>query len=254
MKISTHIPHSKQSINHLLEIGISLVLKYPDEIKNTSNSGIVIAGFGKNDCFPCLQAYILEGCFENILKYFCDEEKCHKISLQESSAIIAFAQSETIYGFIEGVDPFYQKSIEADLRNIFKDYPDVLIDSIDSLSSQEKSEKKVILKKISNKLIEDYISDLSEFRYKNYIEPIISVVNLLPKNELAMMAETFLKLTSFKRKVTPDAETVSEPIDVAVISKGDGLIWIKRKHYFEPELNPKYFANYFRGEHNDKIK
>lgn len=38
-----------------------------------------------------------------------------------------------------------------------------------------------------------------------------------------------------------DAETVGGPIDVVVISKGDGLVWIKRKHYFLPELNHRYF-------------
>ena len=56
------------------------------------------------------------------------------------------------------------------------------------------------------------------------------------------MAETLVNLTSFKRRVTPEAETVGGPINVAVISKGDGLIWIKRKHYFTPELNPRYFG------------
>ncbi|HEY9669692.1 MAG TPA: hypothetical protein V6C91_22960 [Coleofasciculaceae cyanobacterium] len=35
--------------------------------------------------------------------------------------------------------------------------------------------------------------------------------------------------------------------DVAVISKGDGFIWIKRKHYFKPELNHQFFNNYFRN-------
>ena len=43
-----------------------------------------------------------------------------------------------------------------------------------------------------------------------------------------------------------DAETVGGPIDVAVISKGDGFIWIKRKHYFSTELNPCFNQNYFR--------
>ena len=57
-------------------------------------------------------------------------------------------------------------------------------------------------------------------------------------------------LTSFRRHVTPDAETVGGPIDVAVISRGDGFIWIKRKHYFQPELNQHFFANYFRGVSN----
>ena len=69
----------------------------------------------------------------------------------------------------------------------------------------------------------------------------MSVVELLPKEELAEMAETLVNLTSFKRRVTPEAETVGGPVDVAVISKGDGLIWIKRKHYFSQDLNFRYF-------------
>jgi len=60
------------------------------------------------------------------------------------------------------------------------------------------------------------------------------------------MAESLVSLTSFKRKVTMESETVGGPIDVAVISKGDGFIWIKRKHYFKPELNPQFFASYYK--------
>ncbi len=37
-------------------------------------------------------------------------------------------------------------------------------------------------------------------------------------------------------------ESVGGPIDVAVISKADGFIWIKRKHYFDPALNPRFLA------------
>lgn len=55
-----------------------------------------------------------------------------------------------------------------------------------------------------------------------------------------------MSLTSFKRRVTQDPETVGGPIDVAVISKGDGFVWINRKHYFNPALNHQFFANYFR--------
>jgi hypothetical protein len=51
-----------------------------------------------------------------------------------------------------------------------------------------------------------------------------------------------------------DAETVGGPIDVAVISKGDGFIWIKRKHYFKPELNPHFFKNNFREGGENEIE
>lgn len=63
----------------------------------------------------------------------------------------------------------------------------------------------------------------------------------MSKEDLADMAESLVKMTGLKRRVTTDEESVGGPVDVAVITKVDGFVWIKRKHYFEPELNPNYF-------------
>ena len=57
--------------------------------------------------------------------------------------------------------------------------------------------------------------------------------------------ESLVSITSFKKQVSIGDKTVGGEIDVAVISKGDGLIWIKRKHYFEPSKNQHFFANYY---------
>ena len=88
------------------------------------------------------------------------------------------------------------------------------------------------------KVLEDYIES-------EQVAPVVDTVRALPKNELAEMAETLVNLTSFRQRMSPDAETVGGPVDVAVISKGDGFIWIKRKHYFQAELNHQFFNNYF---------
>jgi hypothetical protein len=64
----------------------------------------------------------------------------------------------------------------------------------------------------------------------------------LPFDELAELAETLVLLESLKERVTRPSASVSGPIDVAVISKNDGFIWIKRKHYFDPKLNPRFFG------------
>jgi hypothetical protein len=42
--------------------------------------------------------------------------------------------------------------------------------------------------------------------------------------------------------VTKGTETVGGAVDVAVMTRGDGFVWIKRKHYFDPALNPRYFS------------
>ncbi len=97
-----------------------------------------------------------------------------------------------------------------------------------------------------NEVFETYHSYLRAYIQHFHVAPILDAVSVLPIDELGAMAETLVNLTSFKRRVTLDAETVGGPIDVAVISKGDGLVWICRKHYFDPTLNHHFFANYFR--------
>jgi hypothetical protein len=46
----------------------------------------------------------------------------------------------------------------------------------------------------------------------------------------AKMAEALVSLTAFLKRMAADQdETVAEPIDVAILSKGDGFIWVKHK-------------------------
>ena len=52
--------------------------------------------------------------------------------------------------------------------------------------------------------------------------------------------------------MSPMEETVGGPVDVVFISKGDGLIWMKRKHYFNPDLNAHFFANYYNDIEDDE--
>jgi len=52
-------------------------------------------------------------------------------------------------------------------------------------------------------------------------------------------------VTHRKRKFSSAAESVGGPIDVALISRNDGFVWVRRKHYFDSGLNPRYFHRKF---------
>jgi len=95
---------------------------------------------------------------------------------------------------------------------------------------------------------EDFSSALIKHAKDVYTNPILTSLEYLGKTELAMMAETLVNLTSFKQKISDELETVGGPIDVAVISKGEGFVWIKRKYYFEKEINPHFIAKYYKEE------
>jgi len=62
------------------------------------------------------------------------------------------------------------------------------------------------------------------------------MIALMPKVELIELAEALVSITAIERKATSDEGTVGGPVDVAFISKHEGFVWIKRKHYFKPDL------------------
>jgi hypothetical protein len=63
-----------------------------------------------------------------------------------------------------------------------------------------------------------------------YSAPIVAAVAAMPRRELATMAEALVNLTVFRAHASVnEQETVAGPIDVALLSKGDGFVWVKRK-------------------------
>lgn len=236
------LPISGVSLDQLKKISASLFSK---DIFPSGISGVVVAGFGEKNTFPSLKSFDIQGIINNKLKYKYNEKSSGDINFENTAAIIPFAQREMVITFMEGVDPFLHNQIEDFLSKIFNNYPEIIVDKIDKIQVSEKQQLKKKLKKVSNEIFKDYQKVMATHRRKHYIDPVINVVAILPKDELATMAESLVSLTSFKQKVTKAPETVREPIDVALISKGDGFIWIKKKHYFKTELNPQFFSNYY---------
>jgi len=204
-------------------------------------SGMVIAGFGEKEIFPSLVTYAIEGRLSGALKYKEIENK--KITLETGAYVIPFAQREMVDIFMSGIDPRLTDALVESLSEIFHEYPQAIIDSIETMNDAEKSNLKTQFQPKSDELVVRISSYMNNYRASNVV-PIINVVISLPKTELAAMAESLVNLTSLKRKVSLQAETVGGPVDVAVISKRDGFVWIKKKQYFNPELNPQLVQRY----------
>jgi len=100
--------------------------------------------------------------------------------------------------------------------------------------------------------ISSILKDFEELRRKKIVYPMLSVVQNLPKEEMAAVAESLVEVTSLRRRMDSDIESVAGPVDVCVISKGDGLVWIKRKHYFDALLNSEFGARRERRRSHDR--
>jgi hypothetical protein len=215
-----------------------LFSKFPEEVSKSDISGIVIAGFGEKDTFPSLIEFQIDMVVKDKLKYV--ESYSTKINFDRAASIIPFAQQEMVSTFMEGVSPDYRENEEIYLNNILKEYIEIVLDNLKGYSESNKKKLKNKLSKINSKILKKHSQIIDKYIQEKYADPVVEVVAVLPKDELAAMAESLVSLTSFKRKVTMESETVGGPIDVVVISKGDGFIWIKRKYYFKMELNPEF--------------
>jgi len=249
-EIFEQLPLGKRQVSQLKSIAAALFSRFPEGLEAQTASGVVVAGFGKADIFPSLQTLDVDGVSLNRLKHRVNERMSSKIDFETGAVITPFAQRDMVVTFMEGIDPFLEASLNAYMSEIFGRYPDIVADSVTMLDDQGRRALRSRLRRVSRRILKDYHTAFEDYKREKYTGPVLDVVEVLPKDELAAMAEALVNLTSFKRKVTMESETVGGPIDVAVISKGDGFIWIKRKHYFKPELNPQFFANYYKEDWN----
>ena len=103
-----------------------------------------------------------------------------------------------------------------------------------------------------NESTKDILNGIIKKANEEYMRPIIQSVATLPIEELSLFAESMINITSVRRKVALDGNigTVGGPIDVAIISKHDGFIWMKRKHYFDLKYNPQYVYTHYTDKTN----
>jgi hypothetical protein len=207
-------------------------------------SGLVVAGFGEQEYMPALIEYQLEEMALGRLR--CVEVRKAVVNSKMSSWVIPFAQQEMVYSFMEGIDKGLLARMEGSTLGLYTGLVTEIVKLVTAADATLGAQlEKAIAPKV-RALWDELLKGWEAWR-QEFWQPVLSTTRALPKDELAAMAEALVNLTKFRRRVTMSRETVGGPIDVAVITKGDGFVWVKRKHYFEAEYNPRVIARYQRG-------
>lgn len=178
------------------------------------NSGLVIAGMGEAEPFPSLLFCRVGPIVKGRLKLHLFEHA--RITHDHTAMILPFAQRETIDMIIEGIHPGLAESLSA-----------LMADSLKTLARR---------KKTANNGAPDAVERFRDSVRKEISEkhsgPFMTAVAALPRHDLAAMADALVNLTAFRAHASADErETVAGPIDVAILSKGDGFVWAKRKRF-----------------------
>jgi hypothetical protein len=188
--------------------------------------GVVIAGFGEDEYFPALTAFRVEAVINGKLKY--GRRVSQRITFEDRAWIQPFAQREMVDAFMDGVDPGYHEAVADALSPLLDRYRDALVGGL-QLADAVKTELEQRIGEIGRQIPTEFATTMEAYRREHYVAPIMSAVSVLPRAELAAMAEMLVNLACFKQKVSLEQETVGGSVDVALISKGDGFVWVRRK-------------------------
>ena len=206
-------------------------------------SGIVVAGFGAKECYPAISHRLVDG----VIMGKVPTRLVERIQIDDSLpyAILGFAQNDMVTNFMSGIHPTFDSEFEnhySDIKQIYDGAVRYLIRHLQRRFNLPLSEKNIF--QLEYQMAQIWAYGTKELRnpidsfYEHHHNQIMSMVQWMPQEDLAEMAENLVNLTSFKRQVTPDDNTVGGPVDVAVITKGDGFGWIKHKNLYHKEINP----------------
>lgn len=229
------------------ERAVELLLQaLPKRTSTGSTTGLVVAGFGSDEIFPTLIYYDIQGSVGGRLK-FAERDFIDIDRDGVKARVLAFAQREMVERFLYGLDTDIERQITEFAK---RSVPEISQQIINSLEIEQDDRDRLTAE--AGAAEQAFFYGLAEQGFQAIRQAstaeIEEMVEFMPKPEMARMAEALVNLTSIKRRVSRGFETVGGPIDVAVISKSDGLVWVKRKHYFEPELNPRYFERIRNSE------
>lgn len=216
-------------VSQVVPLAIEYLLKYPTEVLGAT--GVVIAGYGADEIFP---SFVQTRMFGHIGDtFFWTEESDYVITHDNNAWIQPFAQSSMINRFTDGFDGVLSSILEEGSLSTFN-----------SLIGDLRAGGIAIPDEVSNPIVTARHTEfMSNWKQKNWdanFHPLRRVLNSLSVPEMGHLAESLLVLEALRERVTSPSESVGGPIDVAVITKAEGLIWLKRKHFFEPSLNLRY--------------
>lgn len=206
-------------------------------------TGVAIVGFEKDKLFPSCTLFKIRYVYDD--KFIFDDIENDEVG-KKAVIFAPLAQTDVIESFFTSMDMVTENHLKMFFSNVIDGYNynlKQLIQAEEDISPKDAKRIIDILDKAQsrhpnlNTAFDRFIGDIK----KNNRDPILTSIQFLPKDELSNLAESLINLTSLKRKVQDGLETVGGDVDVAIITKGDGFIWTKRKHYFKAELNPHYF-------------
>jgi hypothetical protein len=213
----------------LAELAIAALYAVPTDF--LPSTGVVVAGYGEQDIFPGYKSINVYGHVGPDL--LSQEGSTFQVTHTNTSMIQALAQTSMIDMFTDGFGRSLWDIVRRESRKVL----DELVGEIVAAGgSAPPTGATPIIQAAHDRFMKTWTRE----NFQQNWSPLREVLASLSVQEVAHLAETLLTLESLKERVTSSSESVGGPIDIAAITKSEGLVWLKRKHFFDSDLNMRY--------------
>lgn len=216
----------------------------------SNTTGLVFAGFGTKELFPSLFCMEIYGVVNDALL----KVELESIDIDRAAttgAVVPFAQREAADSLLYGRSDTYEDIVTQHFSDVVEQIGNAIVD-VSTRGKKKQVKLKERVRAARDEAIKRFRDKVSPQIKDDLFQDILDTIRHMPKQELASFAEALVSVTSIKRKISVGPETVGGPIDVAVISRHEGFVWVKRKLYFPAELNPRFAWRMRRAHHADK--
>lgn len=179
---------------------------------------ICLTGFGEDDLLP--SGIVIE-IIATIAGVSIKRSYEEYINVTDSEALF-FAQRDAIDGLVSGYSKI-SMDVSNELRNRLKS--NFGADDVSAQASESPYEDV-----IDSALSEDYLDELvNRDKIERYEKPFLRALGMSPVRDLAGFAGMLVSVQAARAAFTQENPTVGGPVDVAYITKHEGLQWIQRK-------------------------
>jgi hypothetical protein len=216
----------KQSLQRLRDIAVYCVVK---DLFLEDVTGLVFSGFGADERYPTVATCYMSAIVGGIAKR--GSPTVDAIDGDVRSRIRVFADSEVTNAFIRGIDFNLERRLYGGFRVMLHGLVDQLIEAI---PIQDPNTRENVRGRFQRDFVPKYFDAfhrmIADYQQQAFINPILRVLEIAAKNELAETARDLVGLNVFKKRITAQKQTVGGAIDVAVISREGGFQWWSRQN------------------------
>ncbi len=201
-----------------------------------NETGVVFVGYGDEDIYPSLVPAHIAGIMDGCLRYYFDEEEI--ITNENDASIQPFAQTDTMISLMKGIHPEFYATILDKLNASLHAAKQQMLENLKVAGASESQLGRaadVDLEAISDKFHEDITTYIQD----TFIDGVVYAVDSFNIEDMVKMAESLISITNLQRHFTSSEESVGGPVDVAVITKSEGFVWVNHKQWFQQEMNPQ---------------